>query len=242
MSEYYRAYDERYRAVQDVGDFIWGHRPDDTQLAEALTGWVDEYGLRGRRVAEFACGEGVVGRMLAEMGCEYCGYDVSPAAVEISRRRIAGLNGARVEEMDMVKARLAAESCDGVLDVSGLHMLVTDGDREKYLGNVYHALRPGATALFWQEAYREDEFGGCVESVDDWKKITGLDFDTPERRTIGNSGREVMLRLLPARPRSREGYEKEFTAAGFDIVWFREIRDADFMPGSAGILVRKPEI
>ena len=242
MGEYYRAYDERYRAVQDVGDFIWGHRPDDVQLNEALKSWVDGNGLRGKRVAEFACGEGVVGRMLAEMGCIYSGYDVSPAAVEISRRRLGGLNGACVEEMDMVKARLDKESCDGALDVSGLHMLVTDGDREKYLRNVFNALKPGATALFWQEAYRKDGYEGRVESIEDWKRITGLDFDTPESRTIGNTGREVMLKLLPARPRSRAGYERELAAAGFEVVWFREIRNSDFMAMSAGMLVRKPEI
>ena len=241
MGEYYRAYDERYRAVQDVGDFIWGHRPDDVQLNEALTSWVDEYGLRGRRVAEFACGEGVVGRMLAEMGCIYSGYDISPTAVEISRRRLNGLNGARVGEMDMVKDRLEEESCDGVLDVSGLHMLVTDGDREKYLRNVFNALKPGATALFWQEAYREDGYEGRVESIEDWKNITGLDFDTPESRTIGNTGREVMLRLLPARPRSRAGYTDEFSRAGFEVIRFKEIMNSEFMALSAGILVKRPE-
>lgn len=239
MSEYYRAYEERYRAVRDVGDFIWGHCTDDVQLVAALKGWVGEYGLAGKRVAEFACGEGTGGVLLCGLGCVYEGYDIAPTAVKICRERLKEYPEAKVGLMDMVNERLEADSLDGAVDISGLHMLVTDADREKYLGNVRHALKPGATALFWQESYREDAYEGAVESIDDWMKETGLDFVMPQKRTIGDTGREVMLRLLPARPRSREGYAREFEKAGFEVVWIREIKDSDFMAMSAGILVRK---
>ena len=240
MSEYYRAYEERYRAVRDAGDFIWGHRTDDAQLVNALKGWVGEYGLAGKHVAEFACGEGAGGVLLCGLGCVYEGYDIAPTAVEICRGRLKEYPGAKVGLMDMVNEQLEADSLDGAADISGLHMLVTDDDREKYLGNVYRVLKPGATALFWQESYREDAYEGRVESIEDWMRETGLDFVTPQKRTIGNSGREVMLRLLPARPRSRDGYAREFERAGFEVVWIREIRNSDFMALSAGILVKKP--
>ena len=240
MSEYYRAYEERYRAVYAQGDFTWGHTAEDAQLAAVLEEWVREYGLAGKRVAEFACGEGAGGVLMCRMGCIYEGYDVAPTAVKIARKALGEFPGARVELMDMVKQALPEKTLDGALDISGLHMLVTDADRAAYISNVFRALKPGATALFWQESYRENAYDGAVESIEKWKEITGLDFDTPQRRGIGRSGREVMLRLLPARPRSREGYVAEFGAAGFDVIWVREIRDSDFMLSSAGILVRRP--
>ena len=71
--------------------------------------------------------------------------------------------------------------------------------------------------------------------------MAGLDFHTPERRTIGNTGREVMLRLLPARPRSKEGYVREFQAAGFEVLEVRRLGNTDSMASSAGIWARKPE-
>lgn len=239
MSEYYRAYEQRYRAVRDVGDFVWGHRTDDVQLREALAGWVGEYGLSGKRVAEFACGEGAGGVLLCSMGCRYAGYDIAPTAVEICREALKKFPDARVELRDMVNEPVEEASLDGAADISGLHMLVTDADREKYLKNVFRALKPGASALFWQEAFREDAFEGRVESIEDWMKETGLDFKTPERRRIGGTDKEVMLPLLPARPRSREGYIREFEKAGFRVVWIREIKDSEFMAMSVGILAEK---
>ena len=240
MSEYYRAYEERYRAVRDVGEFTWGHTRDDERFTGAIGDWVRENELSGKRVAEFACGEGAAAVLLCGMGCIYEGYDIAPTAVEICQRALAGFENARVAQLDMVRQPLTENAYDGVLDVSGLHMLVTDADRAAYIGNVFRMLKRGATALFWQESYREDAFEGNIDSIDQWKEYTGLDFDTPQKRTIGNTGHEVMLKLLPARPRSREGYISEFERAGFAVEWFREIKNSDFMTMSAGILVRKP--
>ncbi len=129
MSEYYLNYEERYQAVQAVGDYLWGHLPDDHQLVAALNGWVDEHDLRSKSIVEFACGEGVCAEMLCRMGCAYQGYDIAPTAVDIARRRIANFPHAQISRLDMVKEALSEGSADGVLDVSGLHMLVTDSDR-----------------------------------------------------------------------------------------------------------------
>ena len=55
---YYLAYEERYQTAFAAGIDYWGHDPGDTTLAEALDGWVRANRLSGRRVIEFACGEG----------------------------------------------------------------------------------------------------------------------------------------------------------------------------------------
>lgn len=241
MSEYYRAYEERYRAVEAAGGGTWGHSAEERETNAALESWVRENALAGKRVAEFACGEGAGGVILSRLGCVYSGFDIAPTAVEKARRALAEFPGARVRQLDMVRQRLDENSCDGALDMSGLHMLVTDVHRSAYLKNVVWALKPGAPALFWQEAYREDAYEAPVMSIEEWERISGLDFHTPEKRAIGDTGREVMLRLLPARPRTKEGYAREFQAAGFEVLDVRELKSSDFMAFSAAIWARKPE-
>lgn len=241
MSEYYMAYEERYRAVEAAGGGTWGHSAEDHGTNAALESWVRENALIGKCVAEFACGEGAGGVILSRLGCVYSGFDIAPTAVEKARRALAEFPGASVRQLDMVRQRLPENSLDGALDMSGLHMLVTDAHRAAYLKNVFWALKPSAPALFWQEAYREDAYEGPVMSIEEWERMSGLDFHTPESRTIGNTGREVMLRLLPARPRTEEGYMREFQAAGFEVLEVRKLGDTDFMASSAGIWVRKPE-
>ena len=59
----------------------------------------------------------------------------------------------------MVKNQIAGKY-DGILDCQGLHMLVTDDDRRKYLENLYFALKDGASALFMRELYDENAFPG----------------------------------------------------------------------------------
>jgi hypothetical protein len=55
---YYLAYEDRYRAVYDAGIDYWGHSPENTVLYETLKKWVEDNRLQGKKVIEFACGEG----------------------------------------------------------------------------------------------------------------------------------------------------------------------------------------
>jgi hypothetical protein len=57
---YYLAYESRYQKVFSAGIERWGHAPDDEVLFSTLKKWVEENQLQGKRVIEFACGEGAV--------------------------------------------------------------------------------------------------------------------------------------------------------------------------------------
>ena len=50
----------------------------------------------GRRILEVGCGEGVASVQMAYRGLEVLGVDLSPAAVEVVRRR-AGINKVNVD-------------------------------------------------------------------------------------------------------------------------------------------------
>lgn len=241
MTEYYRAYEERYRIVREASDGLWGHSDEDAAYVEALNNWVNENSLSGKKVIEFACGEGMGAVILSDAGCIYHGVDIAPTALEMARRLVGTRKNVTFDLLDMVKQNPGEGMFDAALDVSGLHMLVTDADRDAYLKNVFRCLKPGGFAMFWQESYRTDAYEGMVESIAHWEKLTGLDFNTPEPRRIGNSGKEVMIKLLPARPRTEAGYRTEMERAGFVVDEFYTLGDSSFMISSAAIKVHKPQ-
>ena len=242
---YYMAYEKRYRAVFEAGATLWGHSSGDAVLYETLKNWVEENGLCGKRVVEFACGEGACGVILSSLGCIYRGYDISPTAVAKAREALMPYPNASVDVLDMVKEK-AHGAFDAALDCMGLHMLVTDGDRAAYLKNAREVLNDRAPMLFFREAYRnglggESAYKGHVPSFEEWKRISGCDYETPQRRTAKTeSGTvEVLIPLVPARAKDREDYIAEMEGAGFCVESFFEMADSDAIPYSASIFVKK---
>ena len=240
---YYLAYENRYQAVYAAGIDRWGHSPDDTVLYAYLKSWVEQNGLVGKRVIEFACGEGACGAILSDLGCVYRGIDVSPSAIEHAQRTLCSYPNASVEVLDMVKDPIEG-LYDAALDCMGLHMLITDADRAGYLLNAYSALKDGAPMLFFRESYRrEGVYSGTVDSFAQWSKITGEDYLTPRSRLVKRSDNgeasEVYIPLLPARAKDKNGYIIEFENAGFTVEKFEEMGSSSAIPFSASIFVRK---
>lgn len=131
---------------------------------------------------------------------------------------------------------------DAAFDVMGLHMLITEGDRDRYLKNAFDCLRAGAPMLFYRESYRQEEDERPVGSYEEWVSRTGCDYKTPELRKTTDCGREkeVMLPLIAARARSKEGYLGEMRRAGFLPDDFRPDAPNDQCVCSASFCVHKP--
>ena len=244
---YYMAYEKRYRAVFEAGVSRWGHSPDDPILYETLKAWVEENDLVGKKVVEFACGEGACGVILSKLGCIYSGYDISPSAIGKAKEALSAYPNASADVLDMVREK-APDAYAAAFDCMGFHMLVTDGDRSAYLKNAFSVLQTGAPMLLFREAYRnglggEDAYKGTVSTFDEWKRITGCDYETPEPRTaISEKGKiTVMIPLVPARARDREDYIAEIELAGFAVEGFVEMADSNAIPYSATIFARKKE-
>jgi len=240
---YYMAYEKRYQAVFAAGVERWGHSPDDEILYNTLKAWVEENKLQGKSVIEYACGEGACGVILSELGCTYHGVDVSPSAIQKSETLLAAYPNATVEVLDMVKDCVTGQY-DAALDCMGLHMLVADNDRQAYLQNAYDSLREDAPMLFFRESYRrEGAYHGAVSSIEEWVQITGDDYTTPEARQVRNSNdgniQEVLIPLLPARAKDRDGYMAEFEKVGFAVEKFMEMATSEEIVYSASIYVRK---
>lgn len=239
--KYYMAYEDRYQKVYEAGAERWGYSPDSNELISTLTAWVEKHRLKGRRVIEFACGEGASGVNLSKLGCIYHGVDIAPSALGKARLLLKDYPNAKVSLLDMVRQQ-ADGTYDAALDVMGFHMLVTDVDRASYLRNAFACLKSGAPMLFFDEAYRDDAFSGEVLSVDQWVALYNIDLVTPEKRIAKSNGRdvEVFIPLLAARPQSKDGYANEMTKAGFIVDRIQANESNENISGSASIYVHKP--
>lgn len=99
---------------------------------------------RGQRVLEIGCGNGADARMFAAGGAEYTGIDLTPEAVEATRRHFAaeGLCGQfRVESCEQLN--FADDSFDIVYAFGVLHHTP---DPERAVREVHRVLRPGGVA------------------------------------------------------------------------------------------------
>ncbi|HOG00322.1 MAG TPA: class I SAM-dependent methyltransferase [Clostridia bacterium] len=238
---YYLAYEARYQKVFAAGVECWGHSPDDETLVSTLGKWVNENNLAGKKIIEFACGEGACGVILSRSGCRYRGVDIAASAIEKAQNRLRGFPDARVGIMDMVKER-TNETYDAALDCMGFHMLVTDHERKTYLQNAFDSLKSGAPMLFFRESYRETAYGGKVDTYEQWKEICGEDYETPSLRCnkSGDQEIELWIPLVPGRPKSKDGYFKEIQSVGFVAEDFIEMDLNNQNPYSASIYARKP--
>jgi len=98
--------------------------------------------------------------------------------------------------------------------------------------------------LFFRESYRRDgTYNGIVNSVEEWAQITAEDYNTPQLRQVQNSHDggvvEVLLPILPARAKDKNGYIDEFENVGFNVEIFIEMNISAAIPHSASIYVRK---
>lgn len=234
--KYYERYDDRYKKMYGEGIDRWGNTPDDDMLFSILEKWVEDNDLRGKRVIDFACGEGACGEILSKLGCIYHGVDLSPAAIEKARESLNDYAQARVSLLNMVE-ETTGELYDAALDCMGLHMLVTDQDRIKYLNNAFESLVNGAPMIFIKEMYGEDSYRGVVESFDDWKKIKNESFEE-SKLCCEINGKEIHYPILPARGRTRADYYMEMEFVGFKVEAFIELPINSAC--SACIYVRKP--
>jgi len=240
---YYLAYENRYKNVFAAGVDRWGHLPNDKKLVPALTNWVENNNLKGKRIIEFACGEGAGGEILSELGCIYYGVDIAPSAIEKSKKVLERYPNACVSVLDMVNEQIVYKY-DAAVDIMGFHMLVLDDDRTKYLKNAFNCLKNGAPMLFLKQSYRRNAPASNekIESMEQWTAITGEDYNTPQPRTAQQNGMniEVNIPLVPARAKNKEGYIKEFEDIGFVVDDFIEMETDEAILYSASIYVRKP--
>ena len=103
--------------------------------------------LKGKRVLEIACGNGIDASISAHLGAQVHAYDLSSASVQLVRQR-AQVNGlsdrVNLEVTGDFTAAFAGQRFDAVMGYATLHHLPLDDLAQQ----VYDRLNPGGIAVF----------------------------------------------------------------------------------------------
>ncbi|MCE9578454.1 MAG: methyltransferase domain-containing protein [Deltaproteobacteria bacterium] len=158
----------------------------------------------GERILDLGCGDGVLTRRLAELGCDVVGADASPALIEAAR----GL-GLDARVIDGHALAFDGEF-DAVFSNAALHWMK---DPARVIAGVYRALRPGGRFV------AELGGAGCVETIHR-ALIAGLD-----RRGIDGAAASPWYFPTP------EAYGALLAAGGFAVASIALIPRPTPLPG-----------
>jgi len=239
---YHLLYEKRYQKVYEAGADYWGHTPDDEELTEHLTEWVNRHGLKGKRIIEFFCGEGAAGVILSKLGCIYHGVDIAPSAVQKAKESLKSYPNATVTQLNVVTGKI---DClyDAALDVMGFHMLVADPDRLGYLSNAFSCLKNKAPMFFFREMYAEDADDNFINSFEEWQALVNFDPSTPRNLHFQKDGKDIEIQIpyVAGRSKTKAGYTTELSQAGFIVDSIMETCQSNKVGGdSVSIHAHKP--
>jgi SAM-dependent methyltransferase len=108
-----------------------------------LLGYFPREHVEGRRVLEVGLGYGTLAEALARMGADYHGLDIAAGPVEMARHRLAGVPGARPEQVQqgsVLELPFPDASFDLLASIGCLHHT---GDLFGATQEVRRVLRPG---------------------------------------------------------------------------------------------------
>ncbi|MBN2362503.1 class I SAM-dependent methyltransferase [candidate division WOR-3 bacterium] len=216
---YYTAYDKRYKSVYSQGVDYWSSFPEVIEgVKTVLTSLLPVDSTSDNiKLIELGCGEGYIAGHISKMGIKYTGIDISETAVSKAKKRYDDKNIEFISA-DMTVCREIKENVfDFALDISSLHMLVTDDDRDKYLNVVSRIVKPGGTVIFLNESCREDSIDCRIETYEQWLSISGTDVDSPERWTAFQNGLpiNIVIPRIASRSKSLNQYRQEIFSHGF---------------------------
>lgn len=117
------------------------------ELYPYLAGYLRAPEMAGRRVLEVGLGYGTVAEALARGGADYHGLDIADGPVEMARHRLAGVPGARPEQVQqgsVLELPFPDASFDRVVSIGCLHHT---GNLGRAVAEVRRVLRPGGELL-----------------------------------------------------------------------------------------------
>jgi len=136
--------DDDYRAFFRRIDASWWnaknqiHSSNPVHLGDRL---LNQSRVTGRRVLEIGCGMGTWTQTFAEWGCDVTAIDLSPYAVEMTRKRLklAGVK-AKVSVMDAGDIRASADEFDFIWSWGVIHH---SPHTEQIVKEIHRVLKPG---------------------------------------------------------------------------------------------------
>jgi len=223
--KYYEAHEVAYKQKLAQGLDSWDGQGFDNFVMRPLLEKClreSEIDVSGARCLELGCGTGPLSCMLAGLGADVTGIDISSLAIEKAKEMAAE----RSLEVDFRVGDLCADvlpesGYDVIVDNHFFHCIIYPDEREKVLENIRQALKPGGE--FWTETmvgfptmeprddWRMDE-NGITWSI--WSKASDAVYEPCELR----DGQYWMpIRFIQP---DGDAMKRELEEAGFDVNWF----------------------
>ena len=124
--EYYKAYDERYKAIHQKGH-SWAAENRTPIVLETIRKFAI---AETAQVLEIGCGEGRDARAVLEAGFDLTATDISAEAIRYCKEHFPAYEN-RFRVMDCLADRIA-QRYDFIYAVAVVHMLVRDEDRDGF--------------------------------------------------------------------------------------------------------------
>lgn len=199
-SDYYKAYDLRYRQVHNKGLQWFCDEP--SAIVREL---IDKLGMDKKTpMLEIGCGEGRDARPLLKAGYNLLATDVSPAAIDYCRNADPG-HADSYQVLDAMCDEMP-QRFGFIFAIAVLHMLVLDDDRRALLRFIQKHLRDNGKALILTMGDGEEQ----------WQSDIGKAFDNQVRRH-GQSGMEIEIAATSCRVVSLEHLRNEVENAGMMV-------------------------
>lgn len=196
--KYYEAYDERYRAVHDIG-LRWTSDVKTPIVLESL----EKYSEKRGKVLETGCGEGRDANAVLNAGYDLYASDISAEAIDFCKAQ-APVYADRFFTLDFINGTLDMKF-DFIYSVAVLHMLTEDNDRAAFYRFIKEHLSPDGKALVLSMGDGEREFRTDPDAA----------FDLKERECMGKT---VEVVSTTCRIVSFDTFEHEIKSAGFEIL------------------------
>lgn len=206
MKQYYEAYEERYKAVHQLG-IQWAEK-GPTPIVENM---IHKYNIsKNTKVLEIGCGEGRDAIYLHNNGYNVYGTDISQEAVNYC---IAKSGYKNFFQLDAVNGS-TNEKFDYIYAIAVIHMLVLDDDRKKFLQFIKKHINNNGYALICSMG------DGNEESETDIRHA----FDTVDR-IHESSNMHVRVAATSCRKVKWTTFEKEIGYANLNIIEKGTIHD-----------------
>lgn len=165
-----------------------------TEVADELYSFTGELRRHGcRSVYDLGCGVGRHAEFLAQQGFSVIASDISPSAIEQTRRRLrqAGVDAALLR-IDMRDWPFEDGCLDAVVAFNVVYHAMRD-EVEAVLAGVRRALRPGGLLLITFKSTLDSEYGAGRELAPfTWAPMSGIEKDVAHYYVDENEARRLL--------------------------------------------------
>lgn len=196
--EYYKAYDERYKAIHQKG-FSWAGDVPSPIVLETIT----KYGIKpDQEILEIGCGEGRDAKAVLEAGFNLTATDISLEAIRYCKEKFPAF-APRFQILDCLADKVSSRY-DFIYAVAVVHMLVADKDRDGFYRFIREHLKEDGLALVCSMGDGEFEMQSDISTA----------FTLQERNHISG---KVMVAGTSCRMVSFPTFESELARNGLEI-------------------------